>query len=264
MQDPSIKGVGYQQGTLEGYEVREYLLEKFDRTCAYCGATGVPLQIEHIQPRSRGGSDRISNLALACQPCNQKKGSRPLNEFLAGKPTRLKKVMAQTKRPLKDAAAVNATRNKLVRVLAQTGLPLEEGAAFQTKYNRCRQKYPKAHWIDAACVGSDGIDIKLDTTLKPLQIKAMGHGKRKMAQTDKFGFPKRHRERVKGYFGFKTGDIASAKVPRGKYAGYHKLGRVTVKKAGNFGFKTPSGLLSFKWVYLTRIHKNDGYNYNFS
>ena len=31
-QNPEISGVQYQQGELQGYEVREYLLEKFNRT----------------------------------------------------------------------------------------------------------------------------------------------------------------------------------------------------------------------------------------
>jgi 5-methylcytosine-specific restriction endonuclease McrA len=48
MQNPEISGVEYQQGELAGYELREYLLAKWDRTCAYCGAKDVPLQVEHI------------------------------------------------------------------------------------------------------------------------------------------------------------------------------------------------------------------------
>ena len=40
MQDPSIEGEGYQQGSLFEYEVREYCLEKWSRTCMYCDATG--------------------------------------------------------------------------------------------------------------------------------------------------------------------------------------------------------------------------------
>ena len=35
---PEISGVEYQQGTLYGWEVREYLLSKFNRTCQYCQA----------------------------------------------------------------------------------------------------------------------------------------------------------------------------------------------------------------------------------
>jgi hypothetical protein len=69
MQHPEIAGIAYRQGELFGYELREYLLEKWQRTCAYCGNKDVPLQIEHILPKSRGGSDRASNLTLACERC---------------------------------------------------------------------------------------------------------------------------------------------------------------------------------------------------
>ena len=39
---PEISGCEYQQGTLFGYEVREYLLAKWKRKCAYCGVKNVP------------------------------------------------------------------------------------------------------------------------------------------------------------------------------------------------------------------------------
>ena len=42
MQNPEISGVEYQQGELAGYEVRQYLLEKWGRECAYCQAKNVP------------------------------------------------------------------------------------------------------------------------------------------------------------------------------------------------------------------------------
>lgn len=58
MQNPEISGVEYRQGTLQGYTVREYLLEKWGRECAYCSAENVPLQVEHIVPKSRGGTNK--------------------------------------------------------------------------------------------------------------------------------------------------------------------------------------------------------------
>ena len=60
MQHPEIQGVEYQQGELFGYEVRAYLLEKWGRQCAYCGAQEVPLQVEHIVCRAQGGSNRVT------------------------------------------------------------------------------------------------------------------------------------------------------------------------------------------------------------
>lgn len=103
LQNPEISGIEYQQGTLFGYEVREYLLAKYGHECQYChGKSKDPvLEIDHIIPKSRGGSDRVSNLTLACHTCNQDKGNKTAEEY--GHP----KVQAEAKKPLKDAAAVN-------------------------------------------------------------------------------------------------------------------------------------------------------------
>jgi 5-methylcytosine-specific restriction endonuclease McrA len=122
LQNSEISGVEYQRGTLFGYEVREYLLEKWERTCGYCGARSVPLEIEHIRPKSQGGSDRISNLTLACNRCNKRKGNKSIEEFPAHDPKRLAQVKGQAKATLKDAAALNSTRWALWRQLQETGL----------------------------------------------------------------------------------------------------------------------------------------------
>lgn len=113
MENPDIQGWEYQQGTLAGYELREYLLEKWNRMCAYCGKGNVPLQVEHIVPRANKGTHRVSNLTLACEKCNQAKGTQDIKDFLKKKPAMLKHILAQAKAPLKDAAAVNATRWEL-------------------------------------------------------------------------------------------------------------------------------------------------------
>ena len=97
--NPEIEGKEYQQGTLLGYEVREYLLEKWNRTCAYCGAKDVPIQIEHIHPRAKGGTNSITNLTLSCQCCNQSKGTKSIENILAKKPLILKRILEQAKRP---------------------------------------------------------------------------------------------------------------------------------------------------------------------
>jgi len=182
MQNPELSGVEYQQGELFGYEVREYLLEKWGRKCAYCSVSDVPLEVEHIHLRSRGGSNRVSNLTLACRQCNQIKGNQDIQDFLEGKQDLLSKILKVAKEPLKDAAAVNATRWALLRtglrVLKLTGLPVITGTGAQTKFNLCRLNLPKEHWIDAACIGQ--VDtVKLATT-QPLLIKSTGYGSRQV------------------------------------------------------------------------------------
>src|SRR5258708_13232781 len=83
MQNPEISGIQYQQGTLAGYECREYLLAKWGRACSYCGKQNVPLEIEHIGARPNGGTDRITNLSPACEPSTKPKHPHDITSFLA-------------------------------------------------------------------------------------------------------------------------------------------------------------------------------------
>ncbi|MEK7482931.1 MAG: RNA-guided endonuclease IscB, partial [Planctomycetota bacterium] len=163
MQNPEISGIEYQQGKLEGYEVREYLLEKFSRTCAYCAKKDIPLQVEHIVPKSRGGTDRVSNLTIACEKCNLKKGTKTAEEFGHSE------VQKQALKPLKDASAVNATRYKIGEVLKVFGLPISFWSGGRTKFNRCSQEYEKDHWIDASCVGKTGSCVNIPKNMEALK-----------------------------------------------------------------------------------------------
>ncbi len=255
LQDAEISGVTYQQGELAGYEVREYLLEKWDRHCAYCGVKGVPLQIEHIIPKARGGSNRVSNLTLACAPCNTAKGTQTADEF--GHST----VQRQAKAPLKDAAAVNATRWALFHRLSAIGLPVEVGTGGRTKWNRSQRGLPKTHWLDAACVGASTPSRLLTRAISPWQITATGHGNRQMCGTDRFGFPIRHRTRHKRFCGFQTGDIVQAVVTQGKKVGVYE-GRVLVRASGFFDIRTTAGRVTgINARYCQPLHRTDGYTY---
>jgi len=261
MQNPEISGIQYQQGELQGYEVRQYLLEKWGRKCAYCEAENVPLEIEHIQPKSKGGSDRVSNLAIACHACNQAKGNQDIQNFLSGKPDLLNQMLKQAKAPLQDAAAVNSTRWALFNRLKETGLPVLTGTGGQTKFNRIRLDLPKAHWLDAACVGLvDSVEL---LTSKPLLIAAKGHGTRQICRTDKFGFPIRHVPRYKFVKGFQTGDIVRAIVTKGKKMGTY-AGRIAVRSTGSFNLSTTNGLVQgISHKNCSLVHRKDGYAYSF-
>lgn len=124
------------------------------RTVTTLRAENIPLEIEHILCRARGGTYRVSNLTLACTSCNIKKGTHLIEDFLHKKPEVLARILAQAKTPLKDAAAVNATRWHLFERLKATGLPLETGSGGLTKYNRAQRNLPKTHWLDAVCVAT--------------------------------------------------------------------------------------------------------------
>jgi len=263
MQKPEISGVEYQQGELAGYELREYLLEKWGRQCAYCGAKNVPLEIEHIQARSKGGTDRASNLTLACTECNQEKGNKDIKEFLKRKPKRLKKIQARAKAPLKDAAAVNATRYATGNVLKDFGLPTTFSSGGRTKFNRIKLGYKKEHWIDAACVGESGSEVFIPQTITPLIITASGRGSRQMCRIDQYGFPRTGPKKHKRVKGFQTGDIVKAVVTKGKKIGTY-IGRVAVRANGSFDIGSgEERVSSISYKYCQLIQRADGYEYSF-
>jgi 5-methylcytosine-specific restriction endonuclease McrA len=255
IENPNINGVEYQQGTLVGYEVREFLLEKWERRCAYCEATGVPLEIEHIVPRARGGSHRVSNLTLACVTCNKQKGTKTAAEF--GHP----EVQAQAKRPLMDAAAMNATRRALLSRLQATGLPLETGTGGRTKWNRSTRQLPKVHWLDAACVGMSTPEVLVVQGVVPLMITATGWQCRQMCLMDKYGFPRTRAKQQSRVRGFRTGDMVRAVVTAGKKVGTY-VGRVAVRSTGRFNVSTSAGIVQgIADSYCQRLQQRDGYTY---
>jgi len=257
MENPDISGVEYQQGTLMGYEVREYLLEKWSRKCAYCGAENVPLQVEHIVPTTRGGSNRVSNLVMACERCNNHlKGKQTAEEF--GYP----EIQAQARKPLKDAAMMNATRWRLFEQLRETGLPVECGTGARTKMQRLQHGLPKTHYFDACCVGASTPDELVISARYAAVWTATGRGKRQMCQTDKYGFPRAHRLARKQHYGFATGDIVTANVPKGKYQGAWR-GRVTCRASGSFDIRNGEKKLicNTSHKHCRLVQRGDGWQY---
>lgn len=260
MVNPEISGIEYQQGELLGYEIREYLLEKFNRICVYCGKKNVPLEIEHIVPKSKGGTNRVSNLALACHNCNQKKGNLPIEKFLKSKPEILKRVKSQLKKSLKDVAIVNAIRYAIGNILKDSGLPTTFWSGGRTKKNRVSQGYRKDHWIDAACIGKTGENVSLiDESV--LNIKAMGRGQRQVVRVDKYGFQRGKAGRVKRVHGFQTGDLVKLTQPKGKYAGIYFSRLCSIRVSGYFDIKTESGKIAGNYKNFRILQRGDGYEY---
>ena len=260
IEDPEIAGAGYQQGTLAGFEVKEYLLAKYDRTCVYCGKTNVPLEVEHVRPKSRSGSDRISNLVVSCVACNTAKGSRPIEELLAGDPELLANILAGLKRPLRDAAAVNATRWALHRALGEM-FPgrVSVGSGGLTKYNRSRAGLPKTHTLDAICVAGTLSVASYPSTVS--LAKATGRGRYQRTTPDAYGFPRLTRPRTKTFHGFVTGDLVRAVVPAGKKAGTH-AGRVAVRSRGSFVIATASGRVDgINHRHCQLLQRSDGWGW---
>ncbi len=272
MDNSKISGEEYQQGKLQGYEIREYLLEKFGRKCYYCKEKNVPLEIEHIIPKAKGGTNRVDNLTLSCGPCNTKKGNLhpdEINEEEHGKDfaERVKKASAAAKKPLKDAAAVNTIRWKIVETLKATGLEVFCGTGGKTKYHRSQAGLPKTHYYDAACVA--GVVKLPNMPLSVLGIHAVGYGHRRdlgNCQTKQTapGF-KRPYTRVEHAGGFQKLDMVEMLTHKGKVVGHinsfdktseGKPQKLRVKKSWDGDDRVGGNIKQ-----LRKIQKRDGYAY---
>ena len=295
LQNPHIGGVEYQHGTLAGYEVKEYLLEKYQRTCGYCaGATGDPvLEVDHVIPRQPAagpsGTNRVSNLVIACRDCNQAKGNQQLHDWLARlrqsprgldqiRAQRLPHVFHQLQEPLHAVALLNATRQGLYRALLRLRLPLERGTGALTKQHRLERSLPKTHYIDAICVGASTPPTLAILTHYVTVWTVKGRGTRQMCRPDPYGFPKGHRTRRKTHLStqmifplggnsprterFQSGDQVVVTVPSGYKtpAGVYR-GRIQIRQSGWYALPTPTGKLNVKHSWCGKVQRGDGWLY---
>ena len=200
MQNPEISGIEYQQGELQGYEVKEYLLEKWGRKCAYCKIESVPFETEHIIPTSRGGTNRVSNLTIACHNCNQKKDNMTAAEF--GHP----EIQLMAKKPLKDAAFMNIVRSRLVETIKREfpQYQCNETYGYITKHDRIKMGLEKTHANDAFVIASGRNQIRSSKPYKVIQIRRNN----RTLQTNRKGFkPSIRRQRYK----YSPGDLIKRK-----------------------------------------------------
>ncbi|MFW9914394.1 MAG: RNA-guided endonuclease IscB [Candidatus Thorarchaeota archaeon] len=245
LKKPEISGVEYQQGALQGYEIREYLLEKWQRKCAYCGKTKIPLEVEHIIPKSRGGTNRVDNLTLSCRQCNLKKGDRTAVEF--GFP----KITKKAQQFLKATPFMNIVRTHLVEELS-----CEKTFGYITKHDRLKLGLEKSHVNDAFVIAGG----TTQTRCKVLHVKQIRRNNRSI-QTNRKGFqPSVRRQRyslqphdliryegelyrVKGVFNYgkwvRMVQVATIGQPKPLNKAIKKVALVKYGKGFNFSYLNP-------------------------
>lgn len=161
--------------------------------------------------------------------------------------------------PLRDAAAVNATRWALWHGLEAAFPSVRAASGGRTEWNRQRTGTPKTHTLDALCVGE--LDTVTRTPARVLAVAAMGRGTYTRTRPDTYGFPRLRLPRQKQFFGHQTGDLARAVAPTGKKAGTH-IGRIAVRATGRFDIKTAHGLVQgIGHKHFRLIQRADGYGY---
>ena len=253
-----LYGIKYQQGPLYQNKLRSFIFSRSNGKCVYCGAKAT--EIDHVIPRSSGGTNSIYNLVASCRNCNQMKSNLTLKAF--GKKMNKNYSHLEPKKLPKDAAIIQSSRNYMVKEITKLVSNITLHDAWMTKYNREELGLPKEHYYDALSVGE--VPNKFNfLTDKILQISAKGRGSRQMCRMDKYGFPGTKPKGSKLVKGFQTGDMVKAVVPSGLNAGKH-LGRVIIKSSGYFEIKSKnSSVQGINHKYCRLIQKGDGYLYNY-
>jgi 5-methylcytosine-specific restriction enzyme A len=75
---PKVKDPSPKPKRLIPLSIRHQVLQRDRRQCVHCGRKPpqVTLEVDHIQPISKGGSNDISNLQTLCFDCNRGKSDR--------------------------------------------------------------------------------------------------------------------------------------------------------------------------------------------
>ena len=127
--------------------------------CRYCGATpmGTRLEVDHIEPVSKGGTNDPSNLVTACFECNRGKSDRKLSDrrLPATSPQLLEEHQEQIAAYSKQAARLHeakqqATQN-LINLWFQIVCPDQESfdGGLRRVLGSFSKKYPMDLLIDA-------------------------------------------------------------------------------------------------------------------
>jgi len=255
--DSNLIGTDYQQGPLYDTNLREFIFSKTNGRCVYCGAQAT--EIDHVIPRSNGGTNSTYNLVASCRACNQMKSNLSLKDFgkLVGKDfSHLK-----PKKLPRDAAVAQSIREYTIRKIKEIIPNTISYGSWMTKYNRNKLGLPKEHYYDALSVGN--IQDYNFLTDKVLIISAKGRGSRQMCRMDKYGFPRTSAKAFKSVEGFQTGDIVKAIVTKGSKKGEY-LGRVAVRSNKNFNIQTKTKTIQgIGYKYCHIVQRCDGYLYDY-
>jgi len=159
----------YRRGEQYGWEnVKMYVRARDKYTCQYCGAVRPPhLEVDHVVPRSRGGTDRSNNLVAACHECNRRKGNQTATEF--GYP----QAAARTGRSFRAAAHTQAGKTVTLDGLAEVA-QVETTYGYVTKVDREAMGLPKTHYYDAVAIASAGKPVEVLGTYEAMRAAARG------------------------------------------------------------------------------------------
>jgi len=147
MQKPWLKYYPwlYQKGDAVGFvNTSQYVLARDNYKCQHCLGHNRDdkLQVHHIVYKSKGGTNKASNLVTLCKTCHGKhhKGMKLHN--------RIAKAVHST---LKHASHMNVVGGMLKKKYGQSP-NVDFTLGYMTKAIRRAFEFPKKHFIDAICI----------------------------------------------------------------------------------------------------------------
>lgn len=72
----------YSVNVKKWHRIARLVFQRDNYTCQYCGKIGGILEVDHIIPFSKDGSDNMSNLTTSCRRCNRQKKDKTVQEFI--------------------------------------------------------------------------------------------------------------------------------------------------------------------------------------
>ena len=156
--------------------LKQELMKRQDNTCVYCGYRRIArtLDIDHMIPAVRGGSNEISNLQVICRPCNQRKGLQTDQEFRA----RYSRLVPST--PLTPPEG-RITQNEFKEETRRTNQPTSVKEFRRTRYITPREKVVSGCFISGcvvagivlfslASIGAEGLLLLLPTLVLGIAV----------------------------------------------------------------------------------------------
>lgn len=145
IKNPSITGVGYQQGEqMDFWNIREYVLFRDGHICQHCKGKSKDkvLNVHHKESRKTGGNSP-ANLATLCETCH--------NDFHKGKI----ELNISSSNSFRDAAFMGIMRWAVYNNLKEIYPNVLMTYGYITKNNRINNKIEKTHNADAFCIAGN-------------------------------------------------------------------------------------------------------------
>jgi hypothetical protein len=158
MENPDISGDQYQHGDLFYHKnFKQACLVRDEFKCRVCGAKS-SLQCHHIKPRSKGGTDKLSNLMTLCKDCHDRHHKEGL------------KLPRQKNSFYVSAAHVQQGKNYLQRELSRIA-PLTTTFGYITGHYRNKAGIEKSHVNDAVII-ADKQAVPVKRQIKTRHVQA--------------------------------------------------------------------------------------------